>query len=92
MKTRGLRTLFSTTVAELNSFMKCAWFMSASPWMTDRSIRAKNLVTTARTIHLPAQKEATDMISVLRKEACSRKMLDDSGMKGVSAKHLSCGA
>ena len=32
---------------------------------------AKNLVTTARTIHLPEQKETIHMISMLRKEACS---------------------
>ena len=29
---------------------------------------AKNLVTTARTIHLPEQKETVHMISMLRKE------------------------
>ena len=32
---------------------------------------AKNLVTTSRTIHLPEQKEAIHMSSMLRKEACS---------------------
>ena len=32
---------------------------------------AKNLVTTARTIDLPEQKETIHMISMLRKEACS---------------------
>ena len=32
---------------------------------------AKNLVTTARTIHLPEQKETIHMSSTLRKEACS---------------------
>ena len=31
---------------------------------------AKNLVTTARTIHLPEQKETIHTISMLRKEAC----------------------
>ena len=31
---------------------------------------ARNLVTTARTIHLPEQKETINMISMLRKEAC----------------------
>ena len=36
------------------------------PMRTD----AKNLVTTARTIHLPDQKETIHMISMLRKEAC----------------------
>ena len=31
----------------------------------------KNLVTTARTIHLPEHKATIHMISMLRKEACS---------------------
>ena len=34
-------------------------------------IDAENLVTTARTIHLPEQKETFHKISMLRKEACS---------------------
>ena len=37
---------------------------------------AKNLVTTARTIHLPEQKETILMISVFRKEACSGTIHD----------------
>ena len=37
---------------------------------------AKNLVTTARTIHLPEQKEIIHMISMLRKEACSGSIHD----------------
>ena len=37
---------------------------------------AKNLVTTARTIHLPEQKETTHMISMLRKEACPGSIHD----------------
>ena len=37
---------------------------------------AKNLVTTARTIHLPEQKESIYMISMLRKEACSGSIRD----------------
>ena len=37
---------------------------------------AKNLVTTARTIHLPEHKETIHMISMLRKEACSRSIHD----------------
>ena len=36
----------------------------------------KNLVTTARTIHLPEQKETIRMISMLRKEACSGSIHD----------------
>ena len=55
---------------------------------------AKNLVTTARTIHLPEQKETIHMISMLRKEACSgsihiahiltRNSLSDCFDKGIS--------
>ena len=37
---------------------------------------AKNLVTTARKIHLPEQKEAIHMISMLSKEACSGSIHD----------------
>ena len=37
---------------------------------------AKNLVTTAITIHLPGQKETIHMISMLRKEACSGSIQD----------------
>ena len=37
---------------------------------------AKNLVTTARTIHFTEQKETMHMISMLRKEACSGSIHD----------------
>ena len=37
---------------------------------------AKNLVTPARTIHFPEQKETIQMISMLRKEACSGSIHD----------------
>ena len=37
---------------------------------------AKNLVTTARTIHLPEQKETIHMLSMFRKEACSGSIHD----------------
>ena len=37
---------------------------------------AKNLLTTARTIHLLEQKETVHMISGLRKKACSRSIHD----------------
>ena len=37
---------------------------------------AKNLVTTARTIHLPEQKETIHMIFMLRKEGCSGSIHD----------------
>ena len=39
-------------------------------------IDAKNLVTTATTIHLPEQKETIHMISMLRKETCSGSIHD----------------
>ena len=39
-------------------------------------IDAKNLVTTARTTHLPEQRETIHMISMLRKEACSESIQD----------------
>ena len=37
---------------------------------------AKNLVTTARTIHLPERKETISMISMFQKEACSGSIHD----------------
>ena len=39
-------------------------------------IDAKNLVTTARTIHLHEQQETIHMISMLRREACSGSIHD----------------
>ena len=39
-------------------------------------IDAKNLVTTARKIHLPEQKEAIHKISIFRQEACSGSIHD----------------
>ena len=39
-------------------------------------MRTEDLVTTARTIHLPEQKETIHMISMLRKEACSGSIHD----------------
>ena len=37
---------------------------------------AENLVTTAKTIHLPEQKKTVYMISMFRKEACSGSIHD----------------
>ena len=37
---------------------------------------AKNLVTSARTVHVSEQKETTHMVSMLRKEACSGSIHD----------------
>ena len=70
------KTVLSTTVAELFSFMK--WFGS---WQflhglcvdipcevanVHMKTDAKNLVTAARTIHLPEQKETIHMISIAK--------------------------
>ena len=48
-------------------------WMDLSGEVADIHIRtdARNPVTTARTIHLPEQKETIQMISILRKEVCS---------------------
>ena len=61
------------------SFMKCfgscqflqGLWMDISSEVANLHMRtdAKNLVTTARTIHLPEHKETIHMISMLRKEA-----------------------
>ena len=75
------RTVLSTTVAKLFSFMKCfgscqflrGLWMNISGEVANIHMRtdAKNLVTTARTFHyLPEQNETIHMISMLRK-ACS---------------------
>ena len=76
----------STTVAELYSPMKCfgscqflrgLWIdISGKVAKIHMRIGAKNLVTTARTIHLPEQKETLHMISMWRKEACSGSIHD----------------
>ena len=76
--------VLSTTVAEPYSFMKCfgscqflpGLWMDLSGEVAKNLMRtdANNLVTTARTIHLPEQKEIIHMISLLRKEACSAWM------------------
>ena len=52
--------------------------MDTSGVVADIQMRtdAKNLVTTARTIHLPEQKDTIHMISMLRKEACSGSIHD----------------
>ena len=80
------RTILLTTMAELCSFMKCfgscqflrGLWIDISGEVADIHMRtdAKNLVTTARTIHLLEQKETIHMISLLRKEACSGSIHD----------------
>ena len=80
------RTMLSTTVADLYSFMKCfvsclflrGLWMDISGEVAEIHMRidAKNLVTTARTIHLPEQKETIHMISMLQNETCSGNVLD----------------
>ena len=80
------KTVLSTTVAELQSFMKCfgscqfsedcGWILSGEVANIHMRTDAKNQVTTARTSHLPEQKETIHMISMLRKEACSGSIHD----------------
>ena len=80
------KIVLSTTVAELYSFMKCSgscqflrglWMdMSGEVAKIHKRTDAKNLVTTARKIHLPEQKETIHMISTLRKEACPGSIHD----------------
>ena len=80
------RTVLSTTVADLYSFMKCfgSCQLFRGLWMDlsgevagiHMKTDAKNLVTTARTNHVPEQKDTIHMISMLRKEACARSIHD----------------
>ena len=75
-----------STVAELYSFMKCfgscqflkgLWMdMSGETANIHMRTDAKNLVTAARTIYWPEQKDTIHMISMLRKEACSGSIHD----------------
>ena len=72
------RTVLSTAVTELNYFMKCfgscqflrGLWMDLSGEVANIHMRtdAKNLVTTARRIHLPEQKETIHMIFMLRNQ------------------------
>ena len=72
-------TTQSTTVAELNALMKCfgtclfliALWADISGEIVPIHIRtdANNLVTTARTTHLPEQKETHHLIQMLRHES-----------------------
>ena len=71
---------------ELYSFMKCfglcqvlrGLWIDISDEVADVHMRtdAKNLLATARMIHLPEQKETIHMISMLRQEACSGSVHD----------------
>ena len=79
-------TTMSTTVSELNSFMRCfgtalflkgLWFdISALAVPIHMRTDANNLVTTARTTHLPEQKETIHLVTMLRKEAQTGKIDD----------------
>ena len=72
-------TTQSTTVAELNALMKCfgtclflrALWADVSGEIVPIHIRtdANNLVTTAKTTHLPEQKETHHLIQMLRHES-----------------------
>jgi len=80
------KTVLSTTVSELYSFMKCfgtcqflrGLWMDISGEAADLHMRtdANNLVTTASTTHLPEQKETIHMIQMLRKESSSGNIDD----------------
>ena len=80
------KTVLSTTVAELYSFMKCfgscqflrgLWMdISGEVASLLMGTDAKNLVTTTRTIHLPEGNETIHMSSMSRKEACSGSIND----------------
>ena len=81
-KVKRLREPYSQqNVAELHSSIKCCgscqflrglWIgMSNEVEEIHMRTDAKNLVTTARTTHLPERKETILIISMLRKEACS---------------------
>ena len=73
------KTMLSTTVAELYSFMKCfgsCQFLHGL-WMDisgeTANIHMRNLVTTARTIHLPEQKGHHPHDLQVAKESLFRK-------------------
>ena len=78
--------VLSTTVAELYFFMKCfgshqflrrlLMNISGEVAKIHMTTGAKNVVTTARTIQLPEQKETIHMISMLRKKARSGSIHD----------------
>ena len=82
------RTVLSTTVAELYAFnktfgtclfLKGLWMdISGTPALIHMRTDANNLVTTAKTTHLPEQKETIHMIQQLRKQATSGD-IDDLG-------------
>ena len=77
------KTVLSTNVAVLYSFMKCVgscqfrrglWMdISSEVAIIHMRTDAKNLVTTARTIHSLEQKGAIHMVSMLRNEASFRE-------------------
>mgnify|MGYP003345342667 CR=1 FL=1 len=89
--TKTRRTTLSTTVAELYSFMKCYYgtclflkglWKDISGQTAELHMRtAHNLVTTAKTTHLPEQKETTHMIQMLRRESCSGNISDLSHVR-----------
>jgi len=80
------KTVLSTTVSELYSFMKCfgtcqflrGLWMDMSGYAAELHMRtdANNLVTTASTTHRPEQRETIHMINQLRHEACSGSIDD----------------
>ena len=89
--TKIRRTTLPTTVAELYSFMKCygtciflkCLWKDISGQSAELHMRtdANNLVTTAKTTHLPYQKETIHMIQMLRRESCSGNIDDLSHVR-----------
>ena len=81
---RSKEPVLFTTVTESYSFMKCfgscqflrGLWMDLSVADIHMRTHAKNLISTARTIHLPEQKKTIHMVSMLRKEACSGSIHD----------------
>jgi hypothetical protein len=84
--TKIKRTTLSTTVSELYAFMKAygtglflrgLWMdLSGDDLELHMRTDANNLVTTAKTTHLPEQKETIHMIQMLRQETCSGNIDD----------------
>ena len=91
------KTVLSATVAGLYSFMKCfgscqflqgLWMdMSGEIASIHMKTDAKNLVTAARPIQLPDQRETIYMISMLRKEASTGSIHD---LAHIPTQNCSC--
>ena len=84
--TKIKQTVLSTTMSELYSFSRCSgtcqflralWMdMSGNDIFVNMRTDANNLVTTAKTTHLPEQKETIHMINMLRGQCQSGNIED----------------